>query len=91
MKIIFDDEEVETKVKKYMEDWEFELERDTREIQDYNDFFSRCPCSKKCASSESDHTDYRYRNYSWIWSRKSQKRAAERIDVDETGKISGLF
>ena len=39
MKMIFDDEEAKTEAKKYMEEWEFELERDTREIQDYNDFF----------------------------------------------------
>lgn len=39
MKMIFDDEEVETKVKKYMEDWEFESEREDRRIQDFNEFF----------------------------------------------------
>lgn len=39
MKMIFDDEEVETKAKKYMEDWEFESEREDRRIQDFNEFF----------------------------------------------------
>ena len=39
MKMIFDDEEVETKVKEYMEDWEFENEKDVRRIQDFNEFF----------------------------------------------------
>ena len=39
MKMIFDDEEVETKVKEYMEDWEFENEKDVKRIKDFNEFF----------------------------------------------------
>ena len=39
MKMIFDDEEMETKVKEYMEDWDFEYEKDVKRIYDFNEFF----------------------------------------------------